>query len=156
MEIKVLVFKLDMKINEKLLKEKSSIKLYLSGNYTYTDKNPKKLTLIQETSKGSNLSLSNGGVKIGKGITHVLVTGQVYFFTGVNHNDGKCCHIYKNSTKVSGTHNRINLNYIHVNASTIVPVTEDDIIYLYAQNDTTNQTVIAGGDGNTYLNVVEL
>lgn len=150
-----------MKINEKLLdekitREKSSIKLYLTSNYTYTNKNPIKLNLTKNTSKGDNLVLSNGGIKIGKGITRVLVTGQIYYFTGSNHADGKCVHFYKNDTKISGTHNRTNLNYIHINASTIIPVSEGDIIYLYAQNDTTNQTVIGGGIENTYLNVIEI
>lgn len=145
-----------MKINEKLLKEKSSIKLYLSDNYTYTSKDAKKLSLVKNTSKGNGLTLSGGGVKIGAGITHVFVSAQIYYYTGSNHPDGKCCLIYKNETVVARTHNRLNVNYFHVNNSMIIPVKEGDIISLYAQNDTTNQTVIGNGDIHTYLNVIEI
>lgn len=145
-----------MKINEKLLKEKSSIKLYLSDNYTYTSKDAKKLSLVKNTSKGNGLTLSGGGVKIGTGITHVFVSAQIYYYTGSNHPDGKCCLIYKNETVVARTHNRLNVNYFHVNNSMIIPVKEGDIISLYAQNDTTNQTVIGNGDIHTYLNVIEI
>lgn len=145
-----------MKINEKLLKEKSSIKLYLNSNYTYTSKNATKLSLSKSTSKGNGLILSDGGVKIGKGITHVFISTQIYYYTGSNHSDGKCCLVYKNGTLVSRTNDRLNLNYFHVNNSIIIPVQEGDTISLYALNDTTNQTVIGGGDGNTYLNVIEL
>lgn len=145
-----------MKINEKLLKEKSLIKLYLSDNYTYTSKDAKKLSLVKNTSKGNGLTLSGGGVKIGAGITHVFVSAQIYYYTGSNHPDGKCCLIYKNETVVARTHNRLNVNYFHVNNSMIIPVKEGDIISLYAQNDTTNQTVIGNGDIHTYLNVIEI
>ncbi len=145
-----------MKINEKLLKEKSSIKLYLSDNYTYTSKEVKKLSLSKNTSKGNGLMLSDGGVKIGKGITQVFISAQIYYYTGSNHSDGKCCLIYKNGTVVARTHDRLNLNYFHVNNSMIIPVEEGDIIDLYVQNDTTNQTVIGSGAANTYLNVIEI
>lgn len=141
---------------EKLSKEKNSIKLYLGSNYTYTSKDAKKLSLVKSTSKGNGLTLSDGGVKVGEGITHVFVSAQIYYYTGSNHSDGKCCLIYKNNTVVARTHDRLNLNYFHVNNSTIIPVQEGDIISLYAQNDTTNQTVIGNGDVNTYLNVIEI
>lgn len=140
----------------KLSKEKNSIKIYLGSNYTYTSKDAKKLSLVKSTSKGNGLTLSDGGVKIGKGITQVFVSAQIYYYTGSNHSDGKCCLIYKNNTVAARTHDRLNLNYFHVNNSTIIPVQEGDIISLYAQNDTTNQTVIGNGDVNTYLNVIEI
>ena len=146
-----------MKINNKLLREKSSIRLYLSNNLTYTSNAFRKLNLSKSTSKGSNLTLYDGGVKIGSGITHVLVSGQVYFMTGSNHTDGKLCDIYKNSSSYSTAHVREAYNYIHVPNTTIIPVSEGDVIYLYAKNDTSaNQTVIGGGSGNTFLNVIEI
>lgn len=151
-----------MKINNKLLdeqlfREKSSIALYLKNNYTYTSSSDTKLTLAEATKKGNNLSLYNGGVKIGAGISHVVVSGQVYYYTGSEHKDGKFCNIYLNNSSYSSTSTRLSYNYVKVvSGVVIIPVKEGDVIYLYARNDTSNETVISNGKGNTFLSVIEL
>lgn len=145
------IAELDERVN------KSCMRMYLSSQYSYTSNAAKKLTLTKDSSQGSKLTVSDGGVKIGAGITHVFVSGQVYFFTGSNHADGKLCLLYKNDTVISATHNRQSYNYIMVNGGCIIPVSEGDVIYLYCKNDnSSNTTVIQNGKEYTYLNVIEI
>ena len=143
-------------LSQAITRPKSCMRMYLSSQYSYTSNAAKKLTLTKDSSQGSNLTVSDGGVKIGAGISHVFVSGQVYFFTGSNHADGKLCLLYKNNTVISATHNRQSYNYIMTTGSCIIPVSEGDVIYLYCQNDTSSTTVIQNGKQYTYLNVVEI
>lgn len=147
-----------MHINKKLI-EKNAISIYLSARATYTSNEATKLNLNATATKvGKKFTLTeDGGVKIGKDISAVAVSGSIYFFTGTNHADGKETIIYKNSTPISVGNTRLNYNYVRVSAPlNIIPVQEGDILYLYATNNTTSATVIESGIKNTFLTVVEI
>lgn len=137
----------------------NSITGYLSAKLSYTStKNNQKIPLILSSSKGTKLSITaDGGIKIGAGVNRISVNTQVYFFTGSNHQDGKHVYIYKNSAAVGRGSRRDNYNYIFISAGPIlVDVVENDVIYLYCNNDANVATVIGEGLINTYMNVIAL
>lgn len=137
----------------------NSITGYLEAKLSYTStKNNQKIPLILSSSKGNKFSVtSDGGIKIGAGVDKVLVNAQVYFYTGSNHTDGKHVYIYKNSTAVGRGSRRDNYNYIFIPAGPITfDVVENDVIYLYCNNDANVDTVIGEGLINTYMNVITL
>ena len=137
----------------------NSITGYLSAKLSYTStKNNQKIPLTLSNLKGTKLSITDdGGVKIGAGVDKILVNAQVYFFTGSNHTDGKNVYIYKNDTAVCRGARRDNYNYIFIPAgSVLIDVVENDVIYLYANNDSNVATVIGDGVINTYMNVITL
>lgn len=149
-----------MHINKKLI-DKNAITIYTDTNITYTSKDNMKLKLNTVATKvGKKFTLTDdGGVRIGKGVSTVAVSGSVYFFTGSNHADGKEAIICKNSIEnaISTGSTRLNYNYIRVSAPySIINVAEGDIIYLCSKNDTTNETVLGNGKNNTFLTVVEI
>ena len=137
----------------------NSITGYLSAKLSYTStKNNQKIPLTLSSSKGAKFSItSDGGIKIGAGVDKILVNAQVYFFTGSNHADGKNVYIYKNSTAVGRGSRRDNYNYIFIPAGPVlVDVVENDVIYLYCNNDSNVATVIGEGLVNTYMNIITL
>lgn len=137
----------------------NSITGYLSAKLSYTStKNNQKIPLTLSNLKGTKLSITDdGGIKIGAGVDKILVNAQVYFYTGSNHTDGKHVYIYKNSTAVVRGSRRDNYNYIFIPAGPIlVDVVENDVIYLYCNNDANVATVIGDGVINTYMNVITL
>lgn len=146
--------------NNSEIKNKSAISIALVGNpFSYTGNREQKLTLNTATNiKGSNLSITNdGGVLIGSNIKTVLVSGQVYYFTGSNHTSGKDAIVKRNNDTVMSSNSLVNSNYLKVLAgTTIVNVQEGDIIYLYSKNGSTGNCQIGAGDSNTYLTVMEI
>lgn len=137
----------------------NSITGYLSAKLSYTStKNNQKIPLTLSSSKGNKFSVTeDGGIKIGAGVDKVLVNAQIYFFTGSNHQNGKHVYIYKNSTAVGRGSSRDNYNYIFIPAGPITfDVVENDVIYLYCNNDSNVATVIGEGLINTYINVITI
>lgn len=143
-------------INERM---PNSITGYLESKLSYTStKNTQKIPLILSSSKGNKFTVTtDGGIKIGAGVDKILVNAQIYFFTGSNHTDGKNVYIYKNDTAVCRGARRDNYNYIFIPAGPVlIDVVENDVIYLYANNDSNVATVIGEGLSNTYMNVIAL
>ena len=137
----------------------NSITGYLATRLSYTStKNNQKIPLTLSSSKGNKFSVtSDGGIKIGAGVDKILVNAQIYFFTGSNHQDGKNVFVYKNSTSVGRGSRRDNYNYILIPCGPVlVDVVENDVIYLYCNNDANVATVIGDGVINTYMNVITL
>lgn len=131
-------------------------KAILNSNYSYTSSSSTKLTLVSNINVNDKFSISSGGIKIGAGINYVRITAQAYFTTGVDHSDGKTIQIFRNTTLVDSVNSRQNQNYFGINCSNIIPVNEDDVIYLNVMNNTSRQTTIGGGEANTFLIVEEL
>ena len=133
----------------------SCIRIYLTSQYSYKSKNRQELSLTGTRSTPiGNLTLNNGKVRVGKNISYVFAYGQVYFYTGSNHTDGKLAWILKNGSAESSCHVREGYNYIHVNTAALIPVQEGDIISLGATNDKDVDTVIKDGVVDTFLSVI--
>lgn len=113
----------------------SNLRLNLQGFESTTDK----------------LTLSNGGIRIGAGISKVLISGN--YFNVVSSNTGYCwSRISRNNDDVSLAIDQNNVNFASCSHSPkIQTVTEGDIIYLWKWDD--NKCDIRGGNVNTWLTV---
>lgn len=109
-----------------------------------------KITLNQFNSNSEDLTLSSGGIKIGKGIEKILVSGNV--FVQAQKNDSYLwTSIRCNSTEVSLAIDNYNTYYASTSHSPkLVSVKEGDIIYLWQISQAPGQ--IRSGY-NTYLTV---
>lgn len=109
-----------------------------------------KITLNQINSNSEDLTLSNGGIKIGKSIKQILVSGNV--FVQAQKNDSYLwTSIRCNSTEVSLAIDNYNTYYASTSHSPkLVSVKEGDIIYLWQISQAPGQ--IRSGY-NTYLTV---
>lgn len=139
---------------------KNILKASLTSDYTISSTGEKKLTLATNNYQdGSALSISNGGIKIGAGITKVKVSGSVYFSASTNAGDSLRAVIKQNSDTVGISFARAGTNGTYETRSIVpVPITvqENDIIYLYCNNATAGQGKVASGSYNTYLIVEEI
>ena len=117
---------------------------------TGTDVTTYPLT-VTSSSAGTKLSISGGGIKIGSGVTKVLVSGQAYFYTGTISTD-KIVYIYLNTNNQATVNKYMADQYDHISIpSKLITVAEDDIIYLKvkgAKND-----IFKYYDAGTYLTV---
>lgn len=113
----------------------SSLRLNLQGFESTTDK----------------LTLSNGGIRIGAGISKVLISGN--YFNVTSNTTGYCwSRISRNNDDVSLAIDQNNVNFASCSHSPkIQTVTEGDIIYLWKWDD--NKCDIRGGNVNTWLTV---
>ncbi len=119
-----------------------------------------KLTINTQIFKnGSALSISNGGILIGSGITKVFVSGSIYFSASTNAGDSLRVAIYKNSTLVVENFERAGTSgtYEH-RIITPYPITvaQGDYIYLYYNNATGGRGKVASAATDTYLVVQEI
>lgn len=137
---------------EQITKRKNTITARVNSDTTISSTSHIKLPLITALSSGNLLTLENNGIKIGEGISKVLVSGSVYFTTGINAGDSTRAFIYKNSSNVCGSYNRSNGSYEHrIIPPTLIEVTEGDMIYLYGANATGARGII--GTSNTQLTI---
>lgn len=111
-----------------------------------------------KTSNGSKLTFdsNNHGVNIGSGVSYVEVSAIVYVFTrGASSNN--VLYIYKNDTQVARCNHGIPADYESiVIPSIIIPVQQNDKIYVYVRSSAgSNTNVVFGGntDGVNYLTV---
>lgn len=122
-----------------------------SGTTTIKSTAHVKLGLTESVKSGEELSISDGGIRIGAGVTKVEVSANVYFSTGIQSGDSIRCFIYKNDTSIAHNFNRCGGTYEDRNISSfMVNVTEGDILYLYGGNATNGRGVITDG---SYLKV---
>lgn len=120
----------------------------LSNTYTVNSTSANavyKLDLVEYSKVGTKLSISDGGIKIGKGVSKILVSAQVYF-TGGN-NEGNPF-IFKNNEGIIITMSPVKGAYKSSNITpTLIDVTENDIIYLKIYTDSNGgKLVVAGHD----------
>lgn len=103
-----------------------------------------------DDSTGSNLTIENGGIKIGRGITHILVSacGSVNSVDGAQYGVA----IYLNDTQKYITYHRARNASTGVSSDTCyLSVKEGDIIYLYDYNTSSGGTFTSGR-----LSVIEI
>lgn len=112
----------------------------MNANYTLSTQNATKLTLVANSSisSGTGLSISNGGIKIGAGITKVLVNAQIHFAEGGTGSSRRGVQVFKNNINVA----YCNINNVRTYTGTsispfLLEVQENDIIYLYGLNQGT-------------------
>lgn len=146
-----------MKINELLLPKTNYIVACMSSNYTIN------ATQTQETlplniyryKVGEELSVENNGIVIGKGISEILVSAQVYWYTSVSNSEG-IIYIAKNGQNYTVSNRKFTDNYEHQTTPTIIiPVQEGDIITLKVRNDN-SKALISYYDSGTFLNVIAI
>lgn len=131
-----------------------------SSNITISATGDRGLSVATQVFKsGSALSLSDGGIKIGAGITKVKVSASVYFSAGTNAGDSLRIYIYKGSTLVAENYERAGTSgtYEHrVIIPTPITVAQNDIIYLHYSNSTGARGTISSSATDTYLIVEEI
>ena len=143
-----------------LKSKKCAITARMSANYTLTTSGTiYNLTINTRLENvGDLLSVENGGIKIGAGVSRVMVSGQIYWYTNVGTTDDSIGYIIRDrsgSTTQFIVHNqRFTNNYEHMTLPTkLMYVEEGDIIKLCARSST-NGTVIQGTyDDATFLTV---
>ena len=146
-----------MRINEKLLPEVNYVVASMASNYTINAINTQETLPLTLTKYGvgNKLTVSNNGVVIGKGVSKVLVSAQVYWYTTVSGSEG-IVYIAKNGQNYSISNRKFADNYEHQVTPTIaIPVQEGDIITLKVLNQQ-NKSVISYYDSGTFLNVVAI
>lgn len=126
----------------------------MNANYTLSTQNATKLTLVANSSisSGTGLSISNGGIKIGAGITKILVSAQIGFAEGGTGSSRRGVQIFKNSSNIA----YCNINNVRTYTGAaisplLLEVQENDIIYLYGLNQGTTGSQIQ--QQNTWLTV---
>lgn len=137
-----------MKINPELLPTRQVATAYRNGGYTNLPNGNIPMTNI--ITNGSDLTLYNGGIRIGKGIKTVLASGQLFFQASAN-NVYVWTALKLNSATVSISLTNPSTYFTSTcHSPRILEVNEGDVIYiagLEAKNGTVRDS------GNTYITV---
>lgn len=100
-----------------------------TGSNTYD-----KVPLVEYSKVGDNLSISNGGIKIGEGISKIKVSGTVMFQTISGAGQRHHMHIRQNNTVIITSTSRLQGTWETISSNVqLFDVNEDDIIYLYVR-----------------------
>lgn len=135
---------------ENKLKERKVATAFISGNLSYSANS--KIAFDQLITSTDKLTLSSGGIRIGKGIAKILVSAQAFANSTNNTTGYFWTSIKKNSTTVSTSIDNPSTWFTTVNHSPVlIDVTEGDIIYLYDIGSTSTGTIRGGT--NTYLTI---
>lgn len=106
-------------------------------------------------SNGNSLTISNNGIKIGAGVHHVLVSAQIYAYTGLKDSE-LIAYFYLNNGQMLTNNTRLLDNFEHIQMPMIpLEVQENDIIYLKAQTQDT-LGLIKNYPSGTFLTVIVL
>lgn len=130
------------------------ISAQLSSDFTLT-KSYKQIPLAQVLKNGSLFEISGGGVKcLASGTIEVNAT--VYLTSGYTANDLVNAQVYKNGTGINYLRGNIRAvtasPYIILNINGFIEVTANDIITLYARNQTGSRGNIGAG-GPTKMDI---
>lgn len=132
---------------------KSVMTASFTGNYSIQKDNTyEQLVLDASIKKGKKLSLDDGGIKIGKGINKVLVSGKVVFNTLIA--GTKWFSIYKNSSNIAAFPAVLSGRNALVIPDVMIEVQENDIITAKVQGTATD--VIRGNITYSYMTVKEV
>lgn len=154
-ELNTLVTTLNTKVTT--LESKSAITIGHNGRLSITRSGGQewikaKISLNTTiTSIGSNLSLSNGGVKAAKAM-NVLVSGQVVHWQPSTNSNEWDCHICKNNDSTI-----VNQAYGHVDSSLechaippkLISLAANDILYLYVTTGCSGTFTIIGDSADS-------
>ena len=131
------IFENDM-INESLLpKEINYCWASMSGDYTIQTINTQETLPIntKTMSSGSKLNVTSDGIVIGAGISAVMVSAQVYWYSNCADSEG-IIYISKNGQNLYANNHRITDLYEHQASATVtIPVVEGDVIRLKVTNN---------------------
>ncbi len=130
----------------------------IDANYTLSTTNATKLTLVanKSVSIGTGLSISDGGIKIGAGITKVLVNAQIHFAEGGTGSSRRGVQIFQNSHNIAYCNINNVRTYTGASISPILlTVEENDIIYLYGLNQGQTGSQIQASNSWLTVQVVE-
>lgn len=135
---------------ENKLKERKVATAFISGNISYSANS--KIAFDQLKTSTDKLTLSSGGIRIGKGITQILVSAQAFASPTNNTTGYFWTAIKQNSTAVSiSTDNPSSWFTTNNHSPVLLNVTEGDIIYLYDVGSTSTGNIRGGA--NTYLTI---
>lgn len=135
---------------ENKLKERKVATASISGNISYSANS--KIAFDQLKTSTDKLTLSSGGIRIGKGITQILVSAQAFANPTNNTTGYFWTAIKQNSTAVSISIDNPSSWFTTNNHSPVLlNVTEGDIIYLYDVGSTSTGNIRGGA--NTYLTI---
>lgn len=103
-----------------------------ASTVTTTQNTYHKIPIKESTNIGNELSIDSGGIKIGSGISYIMVSGTITFeriASGRTH-----ITLYKNNAVQKGIITRLGGNWETAQISNVlIPVQENDIIYLYTR-----------------------
>lgn len=138
---------LDSYFHKDLFLDGSSLKPNIitatGGSYTTTTQNNEKYTFTGFNGVGNKLTLSNGGVKIGSGVSYVKVCTYALFSTISGADNRHNLYIFKNSSNQLTTINRLRGAWETMASTTIViPVSANDVLYLYVRSQDNTGAVI--------------
>lgn len=146
------------KLNNKINMIGSFAKAIMDSDYTVVQDNTIEvvpLTTFYE--KSGNFTINNDGIRIGSGISKIIVSGSIYFYTGVSGKEA-ISYIYKNNTQVSSINTKKSDNY-ETSTFPMIPITvsEGDIIKIAVnvQNGGAG-AVIKNYQQGTFLTVIAI
>lgn len=130
--------------------------IYLSATQTLNTNSSTKVNLdTVEYSAGSGLTFdsANKAIKIGDGVSHVMISGQGYI-ASVGTSGAKAFAICKNGVEMTRTLNNMTNNYnIITLGAKVIPVTSGDLITLYATSGNGTTTTVGNEARHTFLSV---
>lgn len=91
---------------------------------------------------GNELKMSNGGIKIGKGIKNIKATGQIFYAGNITSGDVLGIYIFKNNATIKLAQEKVTGATTLALPEYLIEVQEGDIIYLYARDSTNKGAVI--------------
>lgn len=122
----------------------------LNSDITASSDGNVKIPLVLSNNVGDKLTISDGGVLIGAGVSKVLINAQVYYTLA--NTTAKNMFVYKNSSSALRSTFRASGNYDHNNiVNKILSVAEGDILYLYAH--AANGESISAVQDETYMTI---
>ena len=109
-----------------------------------------KINLNASVNNTSQLTLTDGGIKIGAGISKIRISGQCAVYRGTT--GGYGIRIYKNNDVVASADENFTDWTIStfVVANRIIEVSENDMIYLYIKSNSSSQSTPSLNDASIY------
>lgn len=133
--------------------EKSIITAGINGNLTMTSMQ-EYLTLVEQQKRGTELSIQNGNIIIGNGITKVKISANMNYQSGIQAGDLVELDIYRNNTLVTRAVTRTQASWAFLSCSPrLVAVTSGDIIKFMAWENNRTGALINVAD--TWITVEE-
>lgn len=146
------------KIAEKIeaITQKHVMTAGLTDDYTTADpSNFEKLKTNKVfCSCGDKLTITEEGIKIGDGVSKVMVSGQIYFYTNVSMNGDSVAVICKNNKQIISHNQKLTDNYEHIALpEKLIDVKKGDIINLVVKSEKATGTLIKNYEDGTFLTV---
>ena len=136
--------------------QKHVITAGLTDDYTTADpSNFEKLKTNKVfCSCGDKLTITEEGIKIGDGVSKVMVSGQIYFYTNVSMNGDSVAVICKNNKQIISHNQKLTDNYEHIALpEKLIDVKKGDIINLVVKSEKATGTLIKNYEDGTFLTV---